>query len=115
MHASAIQADNVIVMILNPDASFEGSHFRFVPGFNINGEAPNVTKILPTNGFECIVGAVKVSIVHHQGLYCEAVHMEVGSQNLTFTLEPVEGSIRDEGNLLHRRGKGSPAPQATVA
>ena len=64
-------------MILNPDASFKGSCPPIVSGMDINGQAADVTQVLPADRFEGVVLPIEVILIHHQGFHREFIQVEV--------------------------------------
>ena len=64
-------------MILNPDASLKGPDGLGVLRMNINGQAADVTQVLPAYGFEGVVFPVKVILIHHERFHREFAQAEV--------------------------------------
>src|ERR1039458_8371960 len=114
MHPNAVQANDVIVTILNPDPSLKSSNLGFVEGMNVKSQAPHITQVLPADRFKAIVSSIKGAIVHHQRFCGEAIHVEVCPQHLTAIAEPVKRSIWNKGNFLNRRSETQPAYETGV-
>src|ERR1035437_1747142 len=101
IEAGAIQAHNRIVMLLDPDASMKRPALRGSKRMDINGQATDVAQVFPAHGFEDVVVAIEVVLIHHQGLECEFIQMQMLRERLGATPQPVEKRIRNEGYFLH--------------
>src|ERR1700674_862047 len=62
---SAIEADDVVVLVLDPDAAEEPALAGAFPGCDIHGDAAYFAEELPANESEVVILALKILIENH--------------------------------------------------
>src|SRR5664279_122388 len=75
--AGAIQADNRIVVLLNPDAPMKRPALRRSKRMDIDDQTMDVAQVFPAHGLKDVVVAIEVILIHHQGFECELIQIQV--------------------------------------
>src|SRR5215471_21656566 len=114
---SAVEADDVVVLVFDPDASFETSSTGVFPGRYIDDDAAHLTQKFATHECKVVILALEIFIENHHLREAERqkLHGVDLAQLAQHALAEAGGGRRNEGAVVGAVAQVEPAQEVDVA